>query len=156
MPTLQSLASVEDLAAFVGEPIEKDDKRALAVLGMVSSYVRAETGTQWGDGDHADVPDAIRDVVVDVAARVWFNPEGLVGDDIDDSSRRWSDTAAEGMYLTAANRSMLRAYMSSSRASGGLRTVSTTRGEGRADDTIYVPTGPPPSGYPFPWYAEFP
>lgn len=156
MPALQALADVDDLAAFVGEPIETNNARALAVLRMVSNFVRAETGTPWGEQPQDDVPDAIRDVVIDVAARVWFNPEGLVGDDIDDSARRWSESASEGMYLTAANRSMLRPHMAASRSGGGLRTVATTRGGGRGDDTIYVPTGPPPSGYPFPWYAEWP
>lgn len=152
----QPLATVEDLSAFVDEDIDDTNRRAAAVLRMASNFVRAYTRIAWGSGDHLDVPESIADVVVDVAARMWFNPEALVNDQIDDSRRGWGDSAAEGMYLTAANKAMLAPHVAKSPSVGGLRTVGTTRTDFPADGTIYVPTGPPPSGYPFPWYTEWP
>lgn len=101
---------------------------------------------------YAAVPEAVSDVVIDVAARMWFNPEGLIGDGVDDYRRQWSESAADGMYLTAANRAMLAPHVKAK--STGLRTIATERGDLGTSGTIYVPTGPPPSGYPFPWYEE--
>lgn len=144
------LALPTDLAAFVGEEIGDSDARAVAVLRMAGSLVRAYTGQQWSDGQ--DVPDAAADVTVDVAARVWSNPDALVGDAIDDFRRQWSDRAADGFYLTSANKMVLDSLRSDAGSRRGLFTVGTTRGDDYLD-TVYVPTGPPPSGYPFPWYA---
>lgn len=148
MSRLPSLATVYDLAARAGEAISIDDKHAGAVLDMASALVRSYVGKTWAE-DGAVVPDAAVFVVVDVAFRAWTNPEGLIADAIDDGSRRWSERAAEGFYLTAANRTMLDSLRSSRR---GLWTLGTTRGDD-VMDTVYVPTGPPPSGYPFPLYA---
>lgn len=146
MPSLLPLADVAALAARAGEQIAHDDAHALAVLGMASSLVRSYVGKTW---ESELVPDAAAQVTVDVAFRAWSNPEGLIADAIDDGSRRWSERAAEGFYLTAANRTMLDSLRSSRR---GLWTLGTTRGDD-VMDTVYVPTGPPPSGYPFPLYA---
>lgn len=141
------LATTSDLGDFVGVHIDDNDKQATAVLGMVSAFIRAETKQPFDDG--AEVPDAAKMVAVDIAARMWRNPEGLVQDDVDDSRKGWSERAAEGMYLTAANRAMLDSLRAPS--FGGLGTIRTTRDDAYAD-TVYVPTGPPPSGDPFPWY----
>lgn len=149
MAALPLLAEVSDLAGFLDEQIAEDDLRARAVLRMASSVVRAYVGKDWAT---EEIPEAAADVTMDVAARVWINPAGLVQDGIDDVTRRWSEsTAPEGFYLTAANRTVLDALRTTRR--GGLHTIATTRGDGDYLDTVYVPTGPPPSGYPFPWYA---
>lgn len=147
MPSLPPLASVSDLAARADEEIPDGNKHAGAVLDMASALVRSYVGKTW---ESDEVPDIAKHVTVDVAFRAWSNPEGLVADAIDDGSRRWSERAADGFFLTAANKTMLDTLRSTRR---GLWTLGATRGD-EVVDTIYIPTGPPPSGYPFPWYAS--
>lgn len=145
------LAVPSDLAAWVGQDIPADDPRAEAVLSAASSLVRTEIPGQvhaaWAASDDT-VPDTVRQVVVQVAARVWLNPAGAVSVQVGQVSRRWPDTAADGLYLTGSERSVLSRYRASA---PGLATLSTTRGEHLA--SVYVPTAPEPAGYPFPWYA---
>lgn len=149
------LATPSDLAAWVGltETSVSEDPRAGAVLSAASALVRAYTGETWtkDDGSLGVVPDDVAAIVVQVAARVWSNPDGLTSVTIDDSTRRWGESGTAGLYLTAAEKEMLQGYRSSS-SSTGLGSIGITRGD-VGHDTIYVPTGPPPSGYPFPWYA---
>lgn len=148
------LAQVADLAHRASMEIEGTDPQATSLLSMASSLVRAYLGPDTDDiliGTEG-AADAVRDVTVDVAYRVWSNPDGLVGDGVDDATRRWSErTASEGFYLTAANKLILDGLRP--RRRHGLWTLGTERGEDHLG-TIYVPTGPPPSGYPFPWYAS--
>ena len=154
MAALTPLASVADLAARAGETIEDDDPQAGSVLAMASALVRAYVGSSLVPDPTPDplvFPDAAVQVTVDVAYRVWTNPDALIADGIDDATRRWSDRAADGFYLTAANKLILDSLRTPA-SNGGLWTLGTTRGDDHLD-TIYVPTGPPPSGYPFPWYA---
>lgn len=146
---LAPLASISDLSARAGEEIPESDPRAGSVLSMASALVRAYVGDDYADGT---VPDGAVHVTVDVAYRVWTNPDSLVGDGIDDGTRRWSEqTASEGFYLTKANKLILDSLRTSS-SNGGLWTLGVEKGADSLD-TVYVPTGPPPSGYPFPWYA---
>lgn len=154
MPTLPPLATVADLAARAGDTIDAADPQAGAVLDMASALVRAYVGSSLVPDPASDplvFPDGAVQVTVDVAFRVWTNPDALIGDGIDDATRRWSDRAGEGFYLTAANKMILDSLRTPA-SNGGLWTLGTTRGDDYLD-TIYVPTGPPPSGYPFPWYA---
>ena len=147
MAELTPLATVAQLAARAGEEIDANNAQAGSVLDMASALVRAYVGS-----DLESFPDAAVQVTVDVAYRVWTNPDALVGDGIDDSSRRWAEsTASEGFYLTKSNKMILDSLRTPA-SNGGLWTLGTTRGDDYLD-TIYVPTGPPPSGYPFPWYA---
>lgn len=148
---LPALANVNDLAAWVGQDIT-DDARALAVLSAASALVRGETGQTWvnDSGSLADVPEDVAAIVVQVAGRVWANPSGAIQWTRGPFSERYSDDAALGLFLTDAERAILSRY----RVSGtphGLGVLSTTRGDDYGS-TVYVPTGPPPSGYPFPWY----
>lgn len=148
---LPPLAQVSDLAAWVGQTIESDDPRAGAVLSASTALVRAYAGETWMNGDAlGDVPGDVVAVVVQAAARVWANPDGLTSFTIDDSTRRWGESARDGLYLTASEKEILSAYRTSASATG-LGTIGVTRGD-LGYDTVYVPTGPPPSGYPFPWY----
>ena len=149
MAALTPLASVADLAARAGEEIPESDLRAGSVLSMASALVRAYVGADYVD---AEVPDAATQVTVDVAYRVWTNPDALVGDGVDDGARRWSEaTASEGFYLTKANKLILDS-LRTPKSNGGLWTLGVEKGDDYTG-TIYVPTGPAPSGYPFPWYA---
>lgn len=149
---LPSLATVSDLAAWVGRAIPDNDPRAGAVLSHASTRVRAYVRpTTWVDDQNelSEVPDIVRDVVVRVAARAWRNPEDLDSVTLDDGTKRWGST--RGLVLTDEDREDLAAYRSDDTPSG-IGIFSTYRDDVRAD-TIYVPTAPAPSGYPFPFLA---
>lgn len=150
---LPPLAPVSDLAAWVGQTIESGDPRAEAVLSAASALVRSYAGQTWTDEADAleDVPDVVAAVAVQVAARVWLNPNGAVSVTLDDGALRWAEATAAGLYLTDADKAVLGAYQEHDTESFGLGTVSFAGG-GVLDDTIYVPTAPAPAGYPFPWY----
>lgn len=154
MATYPALASTADLAARARDAIASDDAGALWVLDTASALIRSYVGTTllpdgWVEDDPFTPPDGARAVAVEVAYRVWSNPDNLVADSIDDGSRRWSERAADGFFLTAADRLILDGLKSKR---SGLWTLGVTRDDGSLD-TVYIPTGPPPSGDPFPWYA---
>lgn len=123
------------LGAWVGQEIPDDDARALALLTAASHLVAAEIGTTVTD-EWTEVPGDVRTVVVQAAARVWFNPQGLVADAIDDYSRRWESPGESGIYFTDAERDVLARYRV--KAVRGLWTLGTTRGDDHADQYLDV------------------
>jgi hypothetical protein len=145
------LADVSALAAWVGQDIDLADPRAEAVLSAASTLVRAHTGQTWetATGAPLDVPEVVSVVTVQVAARVWNNPDGLTSVTVDDGTRRWGDGGG-ALRLTDADREALRPHKVGGNSSIG--SLSVAAGSGSLD-TIYVPTAPAPSGYPFPWYS---
>lgn len=139
---------IDALAAWVGQDIAPDDSRAAAVLSAASNLVSAYAGKDWST---TEAPADVADIVIQVAARVYLSPANA-------NVRQWTkgpfgegyfDAAQNGLYLTDEEKTTLNRYRS---IASGLGTLSTTRGEAN-EGTIYVPTGPAPSGYPFPWYA---
>lgn len=150
---LPPLAAASDLAAWVGQTIASDDPRAGAVLSAASALVRGFTGQTWTDDADAltDVPDDVEAIVIQVAARVWLNPSGAVQWTKGPFSERYADSASWGAYLTDTEKESLAAYVTGA-PSIGIGTLSITTGVSN-NDTIYVPTGPPPAGPPFPWYS---
>ena len=151
---LPPLAEVSDLADWTGRSIDPSDPRAGAVLLRASALVRAYTGQTWTNagGDLQDVPEVVAGIVVQVAARVWMNPAGLSSITVDDATRRWGADGSGGLMLTDAEKAVLADYMDGG-APADLGVVSFTRGP-LGNGTVYVPTGPPPSGPPFPWYSS--
>ena len=137
-------AEVSDLAAWVGQEIPGGDKRAAAVLLAASHAIISEVGTAVADEWEA-VPGDVNAITVQVAARVWFNPQGLVSDSIDDYSRRWSESSESGIYLTAGERDLLSKYRTKPK---GLWSLGTTRGDAYADQYIAV-EGQPEAPMPF-------
>ncbi|WP_204016058.1 hypothetical protein [Sphaerimonospora thailandensis] len=59
---------------------------------------------------HAEVPDDILDVVLDLAAMTVSNPENLRVEQIEDYSRTYSTETIGGAALTADHKEVLRAY----------------------------------------------
>lgn len=142
--------SVASLSTWIGQTLDESDPRAAAVLSAASSMVQGYTGRDWTT-DGNDAPDEVLNLVVRVAARVYLSPANP-------NLRNWTkgpfseayfDAAGSGLALTDDEKAVLNRYISNA---SGLGTISTTR-EDASTGTIYVPTGPPPSGYPFPWYA---
>jgi hypothetical protein len=154
---LPPLAPASDLAAWIGQdiPLGDPETRAGAVLSAASALVRGYTGQTWVNdaGALVAVPDDVAAVTVQVAARVWSNPEFVESITIDDSTRRWGSAGGQGVYLTEHEKDALSGYRTGS-SSTGLSTLGLTRGSGVLDPNVYVPTGPPPSGPPFPWYSD--
>lgn len=142
--SLPLLASATDLGDWLGEEITLNDPRATALLRRASALVRSEAGKEWADG----APDDVQGVVVAVAARVWSNPNSAIQRTAGSFSERLSERAAEGMYLTDEERRVVARY---SDVRVGIGTIRTYREDGYGRDTVWVPTGPPPSGGPFPF-----
>lgn len=151
---LPPLASVPDLAAWLGETIAPDDARAAAVLSAASTLVRAYTGQDWIDADTgelvADVPDAVHAVTLAVAGRAWRRSADDVKNQYEQTGP-WQRSFSYGgdgggLYLTATDKLMLRAYREQQQSIG---VLSTTRGDGYLH-TVYVPVEGTDSV--FPWY----
>lgn len=147
----QTLATVAELADWIGEPIVDDSaeaKRAELCLRAASALVRSESGRTWLDdaGLLGDVPDNVRMVTLYCASRVFDNREGQNRWNVDDAGGGWKVEEA-GAYLTASEKEMLSGY--AQRRHRGLGTVSTTRGDLAGPVTGWVPTQ---DGPPFPWY----
>jgi hypothetical protein len=109
----------------------------MAASVLVRSEVGASVAEAW-----TDAPDDVVQVVVQVAARVWFNPQGLVHEAIDDYDRRWENVTESGVYLTPAERDILSPYGTKPR---GVWTLGTTRGDDYADQYLDVVNADTPS-----------
>lgn len=134
---LEPLASLQDLSDRVGETIADDDHTSLYYLRAASALIRAETGRTWID-DHGyvvDVPSDVRYVCVEVAARLFRNPEGVIQETTGPFTQRLPDKFADGLFLTATEKSQLARYRASRM---GLWALQTTR-EDPFLDTITVP-----------------
>ena len=154
---LPPLATVTELADWVGETISGDDKRAAAVVNAASTLVRAYTGRNWLDPSDSsridpNVPDAVPTVALAVAARAWVR-----GGDIESTTETagpYSETRryvgdGSSLYLTKTDKLMLAEYRAAG-THGGISTLSTTRGEDERTE-FYPVDG---SAYPFPLYAS--
>lgn len=132
---LPPLVSVSDFSVWLREPITGDQTaQAEAVLNSVSGLVRSEAKKTWVNDSNAliDVPPEVTTIVFEAARRKWTNPNGYSSESDGDYAYRLSpDDVA--VYLTEAECRILRRF----RASGGLFTISTTRGV--EEETIYAP-----------------
>lgn len=139
---MAALVSVDELEAWLGAGAVQDVARADAVLVAVSSLVRSYAGQLW---DAEPVPDEIRAVVKDVAARVWDNPRHVRQQSTGPFSVSYSVT---GLYLTDEERAVVGRYNAQAR---GLWTMGVTRNDAAAD-TVYVPVQG--TATEFPWYGD--
>lgn len=152
MAELATLASVQELADWLGEPIVEgtaEGKRAAMCLRAASALVRKESGRTWlteAGTLEPTVPDDVTMVTLYVASRVFDNRNAQTRGGIDDYQEGWKVDEA-GAYLTPSERRTLAPYRAA--AAGGLGVVSTTRQEPR-DTSGWVPT--PTDGVVFPWY----
>lgn len=126
-------AEVDALAAWLGVTIDNEE-RAEAILLAASYLVQNEVGASVSD-EWAEVPGVVGTVVVQVAARVWHNPHGIVSESIDDYTRRYANEASAGAFLTQQERDLLSPYRARVR---GLWNLSTTRDDDAADQYLDV------------------
>lgn len=137
--TLQPFATVDELAEWLGEPIDEDtdQRRAERVLRASSNLVRSYTRQQWTD-EHGDLrdglPEALADVTLSCAARYYVNPNAetqwtsQIDDAMDGGGRK---VESSGIYLTESEQRMLDGVRE--QASGvvakSVATITTTRGD---------------------------
>lgn len=146
---MQTLASKQELADWVGEPItsDSDTKRAGLCLRIASALVRAEAGRTWDPENTGEtVPEAAQMVTLYCASRVYENREAENQSGVDNwqASRQVMEA---GAYLTASEKRLI-AQLNKPRH-GGLGTVATTKQEHHTPSG-WVPTGTPEVE--FPWY----
>lgn len=134
--TLQPFATVDELAEWLGEPIDEDtdQRRAERVLRAASNLVRSYTHHQWADTPEDDVPEELADVTLSCAARYYTNPDAetqwtsQIDDAMDGGGRK---VESSGLYLTADERRMLDGVRE--QASGvvakSVASIATTRGD---------------------------
>lgn len=147
---LPPLVDPEDLAEWLERPVASLGPRAWAVVSAASSVVRSYASRTWITNGALDVvPDDVKTVTVQLAARTFNNPDGYSTERLGDYSYGLPASAVTGLALTSAEKAILGRYRSSG---SGLWSLSTTR-EDPAADTAWVPVvGAPP----FPWYSDAP
>lgn len=132
-----ALATIDDLEPLTGAIAESDTERVSKLLAMASEVVRAYAVTTWlndaGD-DVEDVPPQVSDVVAAMVERATRNPMGVTQESAGPFSRSFGADASQRLYLTAAERMVVRAAIE--RTSIG--TLPTSRGplETRAVDVV--------------------
>ncbi len=133
MPAPTPLASVPELADWLGENITvADSRRAEWALRAASALVRRETGKTWLDDAGALVdplPDDVIVVTLACAARGFVNPQGATdtSESVDDYSHREQTRVEEaGFYLTESEKQLLGALPGALSAIG---TIGTERGD---------------------------
>jgi hypothetical protein len=141
------LASSSDLAAWLRVSFSAaDEEWADLLLDAVSVLVRSERPElTW-----TPVPDLARVVTLEVAARVWRNPDAATSVSVSTGpfgkSLTFADPRAVGLYLSSDDKAQL-ARIPGARIKG-LHTISTTRVDPETN-TVFVPTVGGPE---FPWY----
>ena len=146
------LASVTELADWLGEPIEADSvdaKRAGMVLNYASVLVREHTGQEWADDAllAGGIPEKVRMVTLQVAARGYSNPDSWGNERLDDWGAGGRPIEELGMYLTATEKAILAGFRPSQ--ARGLGIVRLSRDVEVDGLTGHVPSA---GGPPVPWY----
>lgn len=155
---MASIASIDDLNDWLVEDVD-NAVRAEAILAAASTLVRSRTGQAWVDADGVQLDtvddddfEAVKTVVVQVAARVWLNPKGATQQTAGPFSESVAAWASLGLSLTEDEAAMLPSTVDGARPR--LWTQSTTRSEGDIPDRyldvvgqdeqiIHVPIGDP-------------
>lgn len=101
------LAPYEALVARIGsQPVGTDAERALAALQDASALVRSEARLDWATGP---VPEVIQAITLDVARRIFHNPNAITQNSVGDVSVSYSrEGGASAAFLSAADRRAIR------------------------------------------------
>ena len=127
------LASVLDFAARTpGGVAVSDEERVEALLLDASSLARVEAGKTWvnDEGQLEDVPDVVAVVVIAAARRAFANPDGKKSETVEDYTYVREAGAGGGVYLTEAEKALVR------RAAGrsGVWSLPVTRATSDGSD----------------------
>ncbi|ALF00315.1 head-to-tail adaptor [Mycobacterium phage Archie] len=120
---MAGLASIEDLQTLMSQVFEGDElEQAKLVLDIVSSWARVVSGRAWPDAP-ADVPEDVRAVVLQASRRELKNPDRVISRQMGPFNVQYSQPP-DGFFYPAEL-----AILKRFKRSGGLQTVSTSRGE---------------------------
>ena len=125
---LPALADVDLLAERLGSEVaDLDNGQAEMMLEYASALVRSFAGRNWVDahGNLSGVPESIPGVVVEVVSRAVNNPSGATQETTGPFTVSWGPNAAQRMYLTASDRSIIRRAVQRPH----VWTLGTTRGQ---------------------------
>lgn len=122
-----ALATVADLERLLGASVADEDQ-ADARLEQASAIVRAFARQTWLNdaGDALEgVPDDIPLVVAGMVERATRNPDGATQESAGPFSRSFGPEAASRLYLTSADKLVIRAAVGST----VIGTLSTSGGD---------------------------
>ena len=124
---MKPLATLDQFSDRLGvAPTGSEVKRAAAALEDASALVVAEAGRDWLNehDDLVDVPPAIVAVTIDIARRIYRNPDGVTQTSVGDVSVSYSrEGGASGAYLTRSDRAVIRRAVG--RPTAGVVTLTT-------------------------------
>lgn len=154
----EPLASNHDFERWPGVVVtEAQADQVEFLLERASSLVREHTGQTWitvvdDVSVLGDVPDIVRDIVVEMAIRVWNNPKNIKSD----TTGPFTAQLAPGdMVLTDDQKNQLVPWMTKA-GKPAVWTLGTTRGvhdlnylSRNGCDAVFLETIPP--GDPIPW-----
>lgn len=109
---LPSLVEYEAFETWSQRPVA-NRPRAEAILSAASTLIRAHTGRVWVDDDGTEdgVTEvqlgSVENVVLTVASRVYFNPDGNESQATGPFSRKVADWQALGLDLSDAEKEQL-------------------------------------------------
>lgn len=124
---------INDFKDWYGVKYTNDQHdQALSLLTTVTLRVQTEVGSSWTES--SDIPDELRHLIIQVAARYWANPRGVVQESAGPYSARYSEQAAAGIYFTKTERQILARYRP---RPTGIGTISTTRGDYSSSQNLW-------------------
>ena len=141
--------TIDDLRTHVGSEI--GDARALALVEDAVAIVRQHPSVgdwTYADGSDKPVPQILKTVTKQVAARMWRNPTGARQETTGPFSTTYA--SADVAALTDTEYQHLSRLGGESPSGGGLWTLGTTRGELEVTDWRPVEGG----GDPVPMFDE--
>jgi hypothetical protein len=116
------LATVSELATWMGESFDEDDSaRAAFILRVASGWAREIAGKLWPDRDAADFPITVRGIVLGAARREFENPRRVTYEVKGPESATYNQQAYPPGFYTGPEEKFLKRY----RRGGGLFTLST-------------------------------
>lgn len=116
------LATVDELAAWMGVSFEEEDiARAAFILRVASGAARQISGRFWPDRGAADFPITVRGIVLAAARREFENPRRVTYEVKGPESATYSQAAVPPGFFTDAEQKFLLRF----RSGGGLFTIRT-------------------------------
>lgn len=134
---MASLITLEQLATWTRTVIAPDDPLALMVVDMASGLVCDEALHEDWEVD-VTPPRAARRICLQVAGRVWTNPEMETSYNIGPLGGRVLDWAAFGLTLTPPEEDELQDLRGVAGAGPGGLWIMPIAGVPVVDDTVYV------------------
>ena len=104
--------SADDLSAWLGEPISEqaDVQRAESVISFAFTLINKECGRSNAYWAAEGLPQDVRNVALQVAARGFQNPDSWANERLDDWGAGGRPVEELGMYLTATEKRILSGF----------------------------------------------